>query len=132
MKMKAMRKTFFRRTAALAAALLMPLSAALPGDCVLQLGTAVSAAAGVEVNAENFPDDVFRQYVTDNFDLDGNGFLSGDEIASVSYISITGSGVKSLKGVEYFIELNSLLCDSNELSPPISSTQMKIQQGNML
>ena len=69
----------------------------------------------VEINGTNFPDTIFRLYVMDNLDLDGNGKLSGDEL-NIKYISIRSSGIKDLKGIEYFKELTNLDCSSNELA----------------
>ena len=58
--------------------------------------------ADVAVNSTNFPDGVFRQYVLDNIDVDGNKKLSNAEIASITEIILDGSGVANLKGIEYF------------------------------
>ncbi|MBQ6973039.1 MAG: putative Ig domain-containing protein, partial [Synergistaceae bacterium] len=70
----------------------------------------------VAVDAANFPDSVFRQYVSDNFDKDGNGYLSDGEIAGATRIEeIDSKGISSLKGVEYFTALKYLDCNSNQL-----------------
>ena len=42
----------------------------------------LSAWADVAVTALNFPDNTFRNYVSENFDTDSNGLLSDEEIAS--------------------------------------------------
>ncbi|MBR2101118.1 MAG: hypothetical protein IJ928_00010 [Prevotella sp.] len=60
------------------------------------------AMADVAVNSTNFPDGVFRQYVLDNIDVDGNKKLSNAEIASITEINLSGLGVTNLKGIEYF------------------------------
>ena len=74
------------------------------------------AETGVEINETNFPDEVFRQYVLDNIDKDGDLYLSEAEINSVSTIVINSSGVQSLVGIEYFSALTYLGCSSNSLS----------------
>jgi hypothetical protein len=43
----------------------------------------------VAINETNFPDDTFRKYVSDEFDTDGDGVLSTDEIAAVTYIDVS-------------------------------------------
>ena len=39
-----------------------------------------AADQGVAVDEQNFPDGVFRSYVSDNFDEDGDGYLCDAEI----------------------------------------------------
>ncbi len=70
----------------------------------------------VAINSTNFPDDLFRQYVSEHFDSDGNNSLSADEIANVTEIRLDYSGVTSFKGVEYFTALKTLTCDDNQLT----------------
>ena len=71
---------------------------------------------GVEINETNFPDEVFRNYVSSNFDSDGNGSLSDDEIANAKEIYLNESGVTSLQGVEYLTEVYYLDCCNNMLT----------------
>ncbi|MBQ6418170.1 MAG: hypothetical protein IJJ91_05830, partial [Synergistaceae bacterium] len=74
------------------------------------------AWADVEINSTNFPDDNFRSYVSSNCDTDSNGVLSDSEIANVTNVFITNSGVSSLQGVEYFTALTGLDCNNNQLT----------------
>jgi hypothetical protein len=64
----------------------------------------------VEINAENFPDEVFREYIERNFDKDKDGFLSEDEICNVREIDVSKKSIRDLKGLEYFVCLVSLNC----------------------
>ena len=65
----------------------------------------------VAIDKANFPDDVFRQYVSDNFDTVKDGVLSLDEISKVTTITfINNSNVKSLEGIEHFTALTRLDC----------------------
>ena len=50
-----------------------------------------AADQGVAVDEQNFPDGVFRSYVSDNFDEDGDGYLCDAEIENANTISIYGS-----------------------------------------
>lgn len=68
---------------------------------------------GVAIDETNFPDANFRQYVKDNCDKDKDGCLSDDEIAAVTQIILTESGISSMKGIEYFTELTILYCDNS-------------------
>ena len=73
------------------------------------------ALADVAVDAAHFPDDNFRDYVSDEFDKDGNGSLSGAEIAAAETIDCHGKGIENLQGIEYFTAAKELLCYSNSL-----------------
>ena len=65
----------------------------------------------VAIDKANFPDDVFRQYVSDNFDTVKDGVLSLDEISKVTSIGIDNNpNLKSLKGIEHFTALTVLRC----------------------
>ena len=80
------------------------------------------AFADVAVNAVNFPDEIFREYVS-GIDRDGDGILSTTELASVTVIDIhkeyntdSDSKISSLKGIEYFTNLEYLDCSYNLLT----------------
>ena len=83
---------------------------------VLAVLIAGIAWADVSITEENFPDDSFRNYVSEELDSDGDGVLSDEEIASVSSISVGSYGIDSLKGIEYFTALENLDCSGNYLS----------------
>ncbi len=81
----------------------------------------VSADANVAINTKNFPDAVFRNYVSTNFDSNKDGVLSTAEIKAVTDIDVTcssesGEKITSLKGVEIFTGLTSLACAGNNIS----------------
>lgn len=69
----------------------------------------------VEINADTFPDQTFRNYVSSRFDTDGNGRLSRKETAPVTQLLIDEKKISSLKGIEYFTELTNLDCSHNRL-----------------
>ena len=73
------------------------------------------AIADVAVNAANFPDDRFREYVS-KFDKDNNGVLSDEEVAAVTQIDVGYANIYSLKGIEYFTALTTLKCHSSKLT----------------
>lgn len=115
-----MKKKFLKRAAAFAVASLMAVGVitVLPDECLPQIGSVVSAeeteAGGVAINEANFPDEVFRQYVSDNFDNDNNGYLSDSEVNSRYMLDIyatTNNRVKDFKGIEYLTALTYFSCD---------------------
>ncbi len=67
----------------------------------------------------NFPDEIFREYVNENFDTDGDGVLSDSELEAVQenyvgyYANLPGK-ISSLKGIEHFTSLTALYCSDNE------------------
>ena len=75
----------------------------------------VYAAADVDINATNFPDKIFRKYVSDNIDKDKDGKLSEKEISACEKIDCSGKEISSLKGIEFFTALKDLNCLGNNL-----------------
>lgn len=67
----------------------------------------------VEINSTTFPDPVFRDYVSQAFDTDHNGTLSGQEIGYARNIHVEDMGVTDLTGMEYLVELRGLYCQNS-------------------
>lgn len=76
---------------------------------------AAEAAAAVAVNAANFPDAKFRNYILENVDTDKDNKLSAAEINAVTKLDVTGMGIANLKGVEKFTSLTELYASENKL-----------------
>ncbi|MBR3555044.1 MAG: leucine-rich repeat domain-containing protein [Oscillospiraceae bacterium] len=77
---------------------------------------AFAAPGDVTISAANFPDAVFRQYVSETFDTNGDGTLSAAEIASATEILCSDRKIASLQGVEYLTSLKVLWCFINQLT----------------
>ncbi len=65
------------------------------------------------------PDPVFKAYLTEHFDGDGDGEISVSEALQVRTIAVRTDRIFSLDGVEYFKNLDTLICrgvdpDANE------------------
>lgn len=90
-------------------------------------GSDQSKPEGVEINEENFPDENFRVWLLRQ-DYGGDGVLTKEEGAKVSFIRITKGNIRSLKGIEYFKKLKNLICIDNQLdSLDVSqNTQLEI------
>ena len=75
----------------------------------------VQVDAGVDINETNFPDENFRKYVKDNFDLNKDNKLTKQEQLNAKWPA-TGSrkqlqvnaDVKDVKGIEYFTEIHEV------------------------
>ena len=84
----------------------------------------------IAINETNFPDALFRDYIAENADMDADGQLSELEVSGVTGIDVSGMGIRDLRGIEYFTELESLDCSGNELTSLDLSTNTKLQSLN--
>ena len=73
-------------------------------------GFSAFAADGIKINKKNFPDEKFRKYVVRHADFNYDGRLSEEEAESMTKMQIIDGSTRSLKGIEYFTELEELLC----------------------
>ena len=79
------------------------------------LGIAEGArAANVEINATNFPDEKFRNWILAQ-SYGADGILTDAEIAGVTEIDVHNKGISDLTGIEYFTVLKTLKCYVNRL-----------------
>ena len=75
------------------------------------------AIVAVKIDKKHFPDDKFRAIISSrDYDKDGNGTLSEEEIFYIRNVDCEKSGVKSVKGIEYFPELVGLWCKDNKIT----------------
>ena len=75
----------------------------------MALLSTMTAWADVEINEENFPDEIFRSYLLSQ-DFGEDGVLTDDEIAKTKTLSIQSYNIQSLKGIECFTALEKLTC----------------------
>lgn len=95
----------------------------------LLLVTKVNAqTTDVPLDSTNFPDEVFRNYIADEYDIDNDGVLQASEIEAVKSISLSGKGVASVKGIEYFTELDKVFVQENKLTEIDISKNTKLRQ----
>jgi len=81
----------------------------------------VVSGSAIAIDETNFPDEVFREYVSRYFDIEGDsadGYLSEVELGEVQEIDVSGTsssdyGITSLKGIEFFTNLTVLQCRYN-------------------
>ena len=78
---------------------------------------------GLRVNAfdlvdieEEFPDPIFRAYVHEAFDKNGDWYLDYDEIYYIMNVHCENMGVTSVEGIENFFNLEGLWCKGNNIS----------------
>lgn len=75
--------------------------------CTITVGPEV----GIQINKENFPDEDFRQYLTNRF----GEILSDGEIESTTSITINNIWNLRITGIEYFKNLKELNCNGSRV-----------------
>ena len=76
----------------------------------------VAYAADLAIDATNFPDTNFRNYVSSTFDSNHDGTLQQSEVDAVTAINVKSRSITNLKGVEHFTKLEKLSASSNRLT----------------
>ena len=71
------------------------------------------ANASVTINKTNFPDDAFRAILMKTYP---SGTITDNQLKVVTKIVVKDRGIASLKGIEFFYNLNYLSCSKNELT----------------
>lgn len=71
--------------------------------------------AMVWIDEASFPDNTFREEIR-LYDMDGDGWLSETEAEAITSISLPGTGISTLKGIEYLTQLTYLDCSDNRLT----------------
>ena len=74
-----------------------------------------AAESEVAINKAHFPDADFRDAIS-VFDTNGNGSLSKSERENVINLHCENRGIVSVKGIEYFPNLQGLWCLNNKIS----------------
>lgn len=67
------------------------------------------------IDEQHFPDSIFREFVSTNFDLNGDETLSETEADMVTKIDVSYCGISDLTGVSTFLNLIYLNCSGNAL-----------------
>lgn len=71
--------------------------------------------ADVEINATNFPDQNFRNYLLAQ-DYGKDGILTITELDNLKTLDVSDMGIVTLKGIEHFTNLMFFTCHSNSLA----------------
>ena len=75
----------------------------------------VASAQGIEINAANFPDPYFRNFLLAQY-YGQDGVLTDEEIEGIISINVLAKDISNLKGIEYFTALRVLWCGNNRLT----------------
>ena len=83
--------------------------------CLFLMMLCAVAAAEVEVNEANFPDDNFRKFILEEY-AGGDQVLTDAEIAKVTSMYCSAMEIYDMQGIEYFTAMTSLSCAVNYLT----------------
>ena len=94
---------------------------------------------GIPIDAEHFPDDTFRGYLSKLFDTDKDGFFSNEEIENITELYVYGyditythdyyvTGIKNISGIEYFTALVIFKCEYQEISEVDISKNVNLER----
>ena len=91
----------------------------LTAEFALTVNEDTTVGGNISMNELRFPDDTFRDYLR-RFDTNNTNLLSRDEWEAVTEIDVGdgyyGQKITSLKGIEFFPNLKTLLCYDNQLT----------------
>lgn len=86
--------------------------------------------ANLAINAENFPDASFREFLHNCNMNNGDYNLSPSEMTLFKQLDVHGQNIANLKGIEYFTNLETLDCSDNNLSTLDLSSNYKLKNLN--
>jgi hypothetical protein len=68
------------------------------------------------IDNQEFPDDIFRHYVAQTYDLNHDSLLSEYEVSQAINLDISGMGVYDLDGIQNLTELENIDVSDNHIS----------------
>ena len=77
-----------------------------------------------EITSDMFPDNGFRSIIQEHYDLDEDGYLSDNEINTVTSINVRWEPIYSVEGIGVFKNLKELNC-SNTYVSSIDMSELK-------
>ena len=84
--------------------------------CALLFGVQTANARYVQLYEGNFPDPIFRDYVSQLTHVAVLDFISEEQLNAVDKIDVHNKGISSLKGIEFFEKLAILNCSGNNIT----------------
>ena len=82
----------------------------------------------IVIDSSNFPDEYFRELVSQEYDKNKDGSLSEEEIRAVTMLGMPDTLCGSLKGIEFFSELEYLECTSLNLETLDCSNNPRLKE----
>lgn len=93
-------------------------------------GGKTAQAAEIAIDATNFPDENFRNYIKTTIDKNNDNLLSDNEIETVETISVAKKEIHDLTGISFFKNLEDLDCSQNQLTSLDISNNINLTELN--
>ncbi len=90
--------------------------------------TSIALELKVPINDSTFPDAQFRNYVAQTVDTNHDGYLTSELYRTARDLNVAEQNISNLAGIEHFIFLETLNCNSNNLSTVNLSHNTGIKQ----
>jgi Leucine-rich repeat (LRR) protein len=94
----------------------------IKGEIRCNKSAEIEGDLGIPVNQPNFPDPVFREFISNDVDLNRNGWLSPLEIEKCTGIGPEDLDFHNVKGIEFLTEMDNLLIDG---APNLTSIDLR-------
>ena len=89
----------------------------MAGSSIVNVHAAEPAQTDVKIDAQNFPDETFRNYVTQEFDSNKDDALSPAEIAAAKIVDLAdNNSVESVRGIELLPALTEINVSGTAIS----------------
>ena len=87
------------------------------GLVILAMGSFTELQAGeVSIDETSFPDQYFREYISEQYDKNRDGILDDGEISEAMTMFVFNEHVASLTGIEHFTALQILYCTGTQIT----------------
>ena len=80
----------------------------------------------VAIDEVNFPDEIFRTYIAETYDTDGNGNLSESELENPYMITLSEKNVADFTGIEHFPNVYRLTISDSQVA------EIRIPEGSSI
>lgn len=77
---------------------------------------AVDGEGNLLIDETNFPDPIFRSFISESYDTANAGRLSSAQVTAITGMDCSGMGITSMAGIEHFTALTELVCSYNSLT----------------
>ncbi|WP_330683242.1 leucine-rich repeat domain-containing protein, partial [Peptacetobacter sp.] len=95
-------------------------------------GTEKDVTDGVVLNEENFPDENFRKYLSEEFNVQEGNIISAEKLNNTEKIDLNIKYekwlIKDLSGIKYFKNLKSLDCSSHQIKDIDLSNNIELKE----
>lgn len=82
----------------------------------INLANATSVEKNYQLTSNDIPDNKFMQHLLEKHDVNGDNAIYFSEAINTDGLEVSSKGIRSLKGIEYFRNLQWLHCEHNDIT----------------